>query len=166
MPITNHDFTNIPKRYVGDKTIKNKLLQTGDLIIEKSGGSPTQSTGRIVYVSEDLIRAKGNVVCSNFCTAFRVKEGWNPLYVYYYWQNVYNHGAFFNFEGKISGIKNLQLDNAMQAIEIKYLPLESQNKIVNALSSIDSKIKVNRQINDNLPMLDRSSRVARVRRVA
>ena len=143
MPITNHDFTNIPKRYVGDKTIKNKLLQTGD-----------------------LIRAKGNVVCSNFCTAFRVKEGWNPLYVYYYWQNVYNHGAFFNFEGKISGIKNLQLDNAMQAIEIKYLPLESQNKIVNALSSIDSKIKVNRQINDNLPKLDHSLRVARVRRVA
>jgi restriction endonuclease S subunit len=141
--ITNHDFTNIPKRYVGDKTIKNKLLQTGD-----------------------LIRAKGNVVCSNFCTAFRVKEGWNPLYVYYYWQNVYNHGAFFNFEGKISGIKNLQLDNAMQAIEIKYLPIESQNKIVNALSSIDSKIKVNRQINDNLPMLGRSLRVARVRRVA
>ena len=143
MSITNHDFTNIPKRYVGDKTIKNKLLQTGD-----------------------LIRAKGNVVCSNFCTAFRVKEGWNPLYVYYYWQNVYNHGAFFNFEGKISGIKNLQLDNAMQAIEIKYLPIESQNKIVNALSSIDSKIKVNRQINDNLPMLGRSLRVARVRRVA
>ena len=143
MPITNHDFTNIPKRYVGDKTIKNKLLQTGD-----------------------LIRAKGNVVCSNFCTAFRVKEGWNPLYVYYYWQNVYNHGAFFNFEGKISGIKNLQLDNAMQAIEIKYLPLESQNKIVNALSSIDSKIKVNRQINDNLPMLDRSLEGAGVRHVA
>ena len=114
----------------------------------------------------DLIRAKGNVVCSNFCTAFRVKEGWNPLYVYYYWQNVYNHGAFFNFEGKISGIKNLQLDNAMQAIEIEYLPLESQNKIVNALSSIDSKIKVNRQINDNLPMLDHSSKGAEARRAA
>jgi restriction endonuclease S subunit len=143
VPITNHDFTNIPKRYVGDKTIKNKVLQTGD-----------------------LIRAKGNVVCSNFCTAFRVKEGWNPLYVYYYWQNVYNHGAFFNFEGKISGIKNLQLDNAMQAIEIEYLPLESQNKIVNALSSIDSKIKVNRQINDNLPMLDHSSKGAEARRAA
>ena len=166
VPITSHDFTNIPKRYVGDKTIKNKVLQTGDLIIEKSGGSPTQSTGRIVYVSEDLIRAKGNVVCSNFCAVFRVKEGWNPLYVYYYWQNVYNHGAFFNFEGKTSGIKNLQLDNAMQAIEIEYLPIESQNKIVNALSSIDSKMKVNRQINDNLPTLDRSLRVAGVRHAA
>ena len=150
VPITNHNFTDIPKRYVCDRTKETKLLEAGDLVIEKSGGSPTQSTGRIVYVSEDLIKAKGNVVCSNFCTAFRVKAGWNPLYVYYFWQNVYNHGAFFNFEGKTSGIKNLQLDNALSAIDIEYLPLEKQNQIVASLASIEEKIKVNRQINDNL----------------
>ena len=150
VPITNHNFTDIPQRYVCDRTKETKLLAAGDLVIEKSGGSPTQSTGRIVYVSEDLIKAKGNVVCSNFCTAFRVKTGWNPLYVYYYWQNVYNHGAFFNFEGKTSGIKNLQLDNALSAIDIEYLPLEKQNQIVASLASIDEKIKVNRLINDNL----------------
>ena len=150
VPITNHNFTDIPQRYVCDRTKETKLLEAGDLVIEKSGGSPTQSTGRIVYVSEDLIKAKGNVVCSNFCTAFRVKAGWNPLYVYYFWQNVYNHGAFFNFEGKTSGIKNLQLDNALSAIDIEYLPLEKQNQIVASLASIDEKIKVNRQINDNL----------------
>ena len=150
VPITNHNFTDIPQRYVCDRTKETKLLAAGDLVIEKSGGSPTQSTGRIVYVSEDLIKAKGNVACSNFCTAFRVKAGWNPLYVYYFWQNVYNHGAFFNFEGKTSGIKNLQLDNALSAIDIEYLPLEKQNQIVASLASIDEKIKVNRQINDNL----------------
>ena len=150
VPITNHCFNGIPQRFVCDKTIENKTLKAGDLIIEKSGGSPTQSTGRIIYVSEDMIKAKGNVVCSNFCTAFRVKAGWNPLYVYYFWQNVYNHGAFFNFEGKTSGIKNLQLDNALSAIDIEYLPLEKQNQIVASLASIDEKIKVNRQINDNL----------------
>ena len=150
VPITNHNFTDIPQRYVCDRTKETKLLAAGDLVIEKSGGSPTQSTGRIVYVSEDLIKAKGNVVCSNFCTAFRVKAGWNLLYVYYFWQNVYNHGAFFNFEGKTSGIKNLQLDNALSAIDIEYLPLEKQNQIVASLASIDEKLKVNRQINDNL----------------
>ena len=153
VPITNHNFTDIPQRYVCDRTKETKLLAAGDLVIEKSGGSPTQSTGRIVYVSEDLIKAKGNVVCSNFCTAFRVKAGWNPLYVYYFWQNVYNHGAFFNFEGKTSGIKNLQLNNALSAIDIEYLPLEKQNQLVASLASIDEKIKVNRQINDNLEAL-------------
>ena len=166
VPITNHNFTDIPQRYVCDRTKETKLLVAGDLVIEKSGGSPTQSTGRIVYVSEDLIKAKGNVVCSNFCTAFRVKAGWNPLYVYYFWENVYNHGAFFNFEGKTSGIKNLQLDNALSAIDIEYLPLEKQNQIVASLASIDEKIKVNRQINDNLAWLDRSLGEVEARRAA
>jgi type I restriction enzyme S subunit len=132
------------------------LLKEGDLVIEKSGGSPTQSTGRVVYISKDLIENIGSIVCSNFCTAIRVKPEWNPLYVYYYWQNIYNRGVFFNFEGKTSGIKNLQLDNALSSIEIEYLPLEKQNKIVVILSAIDSKIAINRQINDNLPIFVRS----------
>ena len=150
VPIINHDFTNIPKRYICKRSKETKVLQVGDLIIEKSGGSPTQSTGRIVYVSEDLIKAKGNIICSNFCTAFRVKPEWNPLFIYYYWQNIYNHGAFFNFEGKTSGIKNLQLDNALSAIGIAEVPLNIQNQIVASLTAFDSKISINRQINDNL----------------
>ena len=48
VPITNHNFTDIPQRYVCDRTKETKLLAAGDLVIEKSGGSPTQSTGRIV----------------------------------------------------------------------------------------------------------------------
>ena len=44
--------------------------------------------------------------------------------------------------------------------------LDEQRKIGRILSDIDEKITLNRQINDNLPMLDRSLRVARVRRVA
>lgn len=150
VPISNHSFNNIPKRYVSNRTIETKLLKEGDLVVEKSGGSPTQSTGRVVYISKDLIESFGSIVCSNFCTAIRVKPEWNPLYVYYYWLNTYNRGVFFNFEGKTSGIKNLQMDNALSAIEIEYLPLEKQNEIVAILSAIDSKIAINRQINDNL----------------
>ena len=61
VPISNHDFTKIPQRYVSDKTLNNKTLQVGDLVIEKSGGSPTQSTGRIVYISKELIENKKNI---------------------------------------------------------------------------------------------------------
>ena len=150
VPISNHSFNNIPKRYVSNRTIETKLLKEGDIVVEKSGGSPTQSTGRVVYISKDLIESVGSIVCSNFCTAIRVKPEWNPLYVYYYWLNTYNRGVFFNFEGKTSGIKNLQMDNALSAIEIEYLPLDKQDEIVATLSAIDSKIAINRQINDKL----------------
>ena len=44
--------------------------------------------------------------------------------------------------------------------------LEVQKRIGRILSDIDEKIALNRQINDNLPMLDRSLTMARVRRAA
>ncbi len=166
VPISNHKFDDIPQRFISDRSIQTKMLRAGDIVIEKSGGSPTQSTGRVVYISEELIKAKGNLVCSNFCTAIRINTSWNPLYVYYYWQNVYNTGVFFNFEGKTSGIKNLQLENALAAIDIEYIPLEKQNEIVKVLSAIDQKLAINRTINQNLPSLGHSSKVAEVRHAA
>ena len=166
VPISIGEFCNIPLRYVSDKTLEEKTLQAGDMIIEKSGGSPTQSTGRISYVSEPLIAEKGAVVCTNFCVAFRVKSGWNPYFVYQYWNHIYNNGVFFNFEGKTSGLKNLQLDNALKAIEIPDYTIEQQNRIAETLLKIDQKSLLNRQINHNLPTLDHSLEKAIVRRAA
>ena len=155
VPISNSRFDNIPVRYISAASLKNRGLSEGDIIIEKSGGSPTQSTGRTVYVSKKLVEAKKSIVCSNFCQAFRIKQGWNPLYVYYYLQVVYNSGVFFNFEGKTSGLKNLILDSAFQSITIKRVPLEEQDRVANMLSLIDEKIAANHAINDYLEAMAR-----------
>lgn len=166
VPIQTNNFNDIPQRYVSNKTIESKLLKAGDIVIEKSGGSPVQSTGRVVYISEELIKEKGNLVCSNFCVAFRVKEEWNPFFIYQYWLNIYNAGVFFNFEGKTSGIKNLQLNNALSTIEIEHYGIAEQLRISEILSSLEQKISINRRINHNLRTLDRSSKEVEVRRAA
>lgn len=150
IPISEYDFSAIPVRYISQQAYAKKCLQVGDIIIEKSGGSPTQSTGRVSLVSQELLDHAGAVICSNFCTAFRVKKGWNPLYVYYYLQFIYNLGAFFNFEGKTSGIKNLQLDAAFAAIPTEDISESIQNNIVVILQGLEKKIAINRQINQNL----------------
>ena len=150
VPISNNEFTNIPLRYVSDRSFQQKLLKVGDIVIEKSGGSPTQSTGRAIYISESLFSASTDVVCSNFCVAFRVKDGWNSYFIYQYWQYLYNSGVFFNFEGKTSGIKNLQLDIALSTIDIEPYPIEKQIAIVNCLEAFEDKIALNRSINHNL----------------
>ena len=155
VPIANSDFTNIPLRYISNRSKNKRLLKAGDLVIEKSGGSPTQSTGRMVIVSEELIKEKKHVVCSNFCTAIRLKAGWNPLYVYYYWTLAYNSGVFFNFEGKTSGLRNLNLDLALSSIEIKQATPDEQNKLVGLLSDIDRKIALNRRMNATLEAMAR-----------
>ena len=150
VPISNSQFNDIPLRYVSKRSFQTRCLQEGDIIIEKSGGSPTQSTGRVVYVSKELLSAKKNIVCSNFCTAFRVKEGWNAHYIFLYLQNVYNSGVFFNFEGKTSGLKNLMMDAAFKSIPIKKIPIAKQTDLADSISAIDKKLSLNRQINDNL----------------
>ena len=150
VPICNSDFDNIPIRYISNRSFTTHCLQEGDIIVEKSGGSPTQSTGRVVYISKELLAAKHDIVCSNFCVAFRVKPEWNSLYIYYYLRNVYNAGVFFNFEGKTSGIKNLDIETAFRAIPIKAIAMETQKSIATAISCLDKKIALNRAINDNL----------------
>lgn len=150
VPIQNNEFRDIPLRYISLRSFQNKLLQEGDIVIEKSGGSPTQATGRAVYISKELLSATRSMICSNFCVAFRVKEGWNPYFVYKHWQHLYNRGVFFNFEGKTSGIKNLQLDIALSTIEIEPYSVEEQNAIAKQLQLIDQKISLNRAINHNL----------------
>ena len=151
--IDNSDFKHIPTRYVSLQSFETKCLQAGDIVVEKSGGSPTQSTGRMAFISQDLIDTVGAVVCSNFCVAFRVKEKWNPLYVFYYLQNIYNKGVFFNFEGKTSGLKNLQLEAAYEAIPIEDIDKVYQDKVVASLDGNHRNITINRQINQNLEAL-------------
>ena len=149
-PIKNQDYDHIPIRYISKRSYDNKLLQAGNIIVEKSGGSPTQSTGRVCLITSDLVNKMQSVDCSNFCAAFRVKKEWDAEYIYLYIQHIYNMGVFFNFEGKTSGIKNLQLEQAYQAIEIKPIPLAEQKKLAKVIRTLDNKMAINRAINQNL----------------
>ena len=109
-------MTDLPIRYILAKN-SSKLLQEFDLVVEISGGSPTQSTGRSRLMTKELLEMFDNkLICSNFCQAVTMK---NPQYAYYIsfmWKMFYDNGIFFNFEGKTSGIKNFQLDQFLDTM--------------------------------------------------
>lgn len=104
-----------PLRYILEKN-SNKILNPFDLIIEISGGSPKQSTGRLAFITEEtLSRFDNPLICSNFCKAITLK---NPNYIYnfvYHWQLLYRNGVFFGYEGKTSGIKNLLFESFVES---------------------------------------------------
>jgi len=143
-------YSSIPVRYISSSSLTKKRLKAGDIVIEKSGGSPTQSTGRTCCISENLIKEKKDVVCSNFCAAFRIKEAWDYKYIYYYVQNIYNQGYFFNFEGKTSGIRNLLLDTAFKSIPLPSVDKKDQTILSRTLECLDQKIALNTRINAEL----------------
>ena len=139
-----------PTRYIKNKSI-SKLLKENDIILEISGGSPTQSTGRAVIITRQLLQhAKDPIVCSNFCRTLRVNNQNDPKYVFYSLQNIYRQGVFFNFEGKTTGIKNLDLKSALKSIPIIYLDFPTQHKIAAVISALDTKIELNQRINAEL----------------
>ena len=140
----------VPVRYVKDATFNNKTLDVGDIIIEKSGGSPIQSTGRTAYINHRVKSDLENIVCSNFCTAFRVKPEYDPKFIYYYFRNIYNSDIFFQFESQTTGIKNLLLDSALKEIPLADYNLPIQQSIASILSALDDKIVLNNKINKEL----------------
>ncbi|MFZ4475372.1 MAG: restriction endonuclease subunit S [Saprospiraceae bacterium] len=105
------DILKPPVRYILEKNT-HKLLSSHDLIIEISGGSPTQSTGRLAFITDNTLeRFKAPLICSNFCKAISLKDS-KMLYNFaYYWNRIYDNGVLFGYEGKTSGIKNLLFDS-------------------------------------------------------
>jgi type I restriction enzyme S subunit len=98
----------MPSRFVKRGSLQRRALSDGDLVIEISGGSPTQSTGRAVRMSDDLLkRLNKPVVSSNFCRIVRVRESKASLYVYAQLRRSWERGEFFQYEIGTTGIKNL-----------------------------------------------------------
>jgi len=103
-------MTDLPSRYILNAN-SSKLLEEGDLVVEISGGSPTQATGRCVLISKEILNSFDNkLICSNFCQALSISDKDCVSYFYHMWKMFYDSDIFFNFEGKTSGIKNFQYD--------------------------------------------------------
>lgn len=102
---------NAPTRYISPSKA-GKYLVAFDLVIEISGGSQTQSTGRAALVSPEVIqRFDVPLVCSNFCKALTLNYPAQSHHFLQQWNALYQAGVFFGWEGKTSGIKNLQFDS-------------------------------------------------------
>lgn len=73
---------NLPIRYILNKNKTNRRLIENDIVIELSGGSPTQSTGRSLFISKLLLDyLKEDVICSNFCRVLKSKDNYS-IYLY------------------------------------------------------------------------------------
>ena len=125
------DLSNVIKRDISDKKISQKKLIKGDVIIEKSGGSPNQPVGRVVFFEED-----GLYLCNNFTSVLRPrKDIVEPKYLHYLLFAGHKFGVTEMFQNKTTGIINLQLTRYIAKINIPLPPLETQKHIVEILDN-------------------------------
>lgn len=142
-----------PTRFILENN-SNKLLDNHDLIVEISGGSPTQSTGRLAFITEEtLLRFQNPLICSNFCKALTLKE---EKYLYnfvYQWNRLYDNGVLFGWEGKTSGIKNLLFESFVTKHKEVFPKSEIVEKFYDFVKPIQSQKQKNLLQNQQLSEL-------------
>ena len=137
------ELCGLPIRYIKD-TNTSKLLSEWDIVIEVSGGSPTQATGRSAYITPGVLKLNGNnLTCSNFCHAFTLKDYRKSAYFYYLWKNFYENDNMFNYEGKTSGIKNFMTETFL-ANKWLDVPNDLANNFYVRVKAIYESIDVNK----------------------
>lgn len=128
-----------PIRFI-NKNNRDKILSNFDLVVEISGGSPTQSTGRIAAITPELQnRFQHPLVCSNFCKPISINDSdyfYNFLYL---WRSFYNSGLLFKWEGKTSGIKNLLFENFVNNHKTTKPPKDIAKNFNNLISPLEEK---------------------------
>jgi type I restriction enzyme S subunit len=131
---------NLPTRYILSKNFINRKLEPFDIVIEISGGSPTQSTGRSVIITQEYLNyLNKGIICSNFCRVIKAKENFS-IYLYSSILHLYKSNVLFTYENSSNGVKNLAIDDLFKE-QIIPIPNDKILKLYN-----ETFLKYNRHI--------------------
>lgn len=137
------NYNDVVTRTISKKNIKDKYLQKGDIIIEKSGGSDKQPVGRVIYFDGP----EETYLFNNFTGLLRIKDKskWYSRYVFYALFSNYRRGGTVPFENKTTGLHNLKTDDYVSRFEISEKDIAEQIVVCEHLDKIYSIIKLRRQ---------------------
>jgi len=116
--IRNTDFDNdfnlnledVAQRILPVETYERIKLQAGDLLIEKSGGSPAQPVGRVALIT----KKHEGYAFSNFVQLLRIRRNeCLPEYLFTYLRTIYRLGYMEYIQNQTTGIRNLILEEFM-----------------------------------------------------
>ena len=151
---------SVPQRYTTGKRAERRMLKEGDIIIEVSGGSPTQPTGRSMLITNDVLsRFPGTVVCASFCRRFR-PNGWaEALLASQHLKFLYSVGKMWEYQLQSTGIANFQTKLFLQEEKVIWPGDILVNEFSDLLEPIvrsgtrNDSITLTSQVDALLPML-------------
>ena len=136
-----------PNRWVEEKKLKTRILRPFDIVIEISGGSPTQSTGRSIIITEQILERLGGVAePASFCRKFSPSNKFLGLYAGIHLQKIYDDGKMWEYQNQSTGIANFQTTSFLEREQL-VVPNESVLlKFYETLDPVISKMNSNQQI--------------------
>ncbi|HEY1255836.1 MAG TPA: restriction endonuclease subunit S, partial [Terracidiphilus sp.] len=134
MPTIQAGFTSgIPVRFVSAKKLQSRKLRDSDIIIEVSGGSPKQPTGRSIFVSDALLEQLSiPAVPASFCRLFRATNPRVGLLLSQHLSHIYGEGKMWGYQNQSTGISNFQTKHFLES---EYVCLPS-DEVLDAFQQI------------------------------
>lgn len=101
-----------PARSIKESEALSRMLRIGDVLVEKSGGSPDQPVGKVGLVRE----VAGEMVPSNFVLLLRPdRSRCEPTFLFSLLRGMWRHGGFAQYTGKTTNIANLRTKELLAA---------------------------------------------------
>jgi|WetSurMetagenome_2_1015567.scaffolds.fasta_scaffold36185_2 type I restriction enzyme, S subunit len=140
-------------RLIDNKKLLQLDLQKGDILFEKSGGSPDQPVGRVAILTDEILNSH-DMAFSNFISKMRIIDGICPEYVFDFLKTAYNIRLTDAMQSQTNGIRNLiARDYFCQDIPIP--PIDKQKSIALNIQEIREQAK--NKSNDSIKILNEAN---------
>jgi type I restriction enzyme S subunit len=123
-------------RRISPAKLSKLQLKPGDILLEKSGGSPDQPVGRVSYFEG----ADSRAVASNFLQTLRPKDEVDSKFLFYLLQHAYACGRVLPFQQQTTGIINFHLRDYLKEEVHAPESRDEQSRIAGLLSAVDEQI--------------------------
>ena len=108
-----------PIRFLKASKLERCKVENGDIVVEISGGTENQSTGRVMYINERILSSANHpMTCVNFCRIIRPLKLEYSYFLYSLFDYLYTRKVFFNWENGTTGIKNLNLKALLEDFDL------------------------------------------------
>jgi type I restriction enzyme S subunit len=127
------NYSDVAALPIEKRHIIKKQLKIGDIVIERSGGGPTQPVGRVVFFERDY-----EIYCfSNFTSRLRVvdQKKVDPKYLHLYLFYFHSIGKTNELQQRTTGIRNLMFEDYKKTV-IPLPPLVEQHAIATTLRTV------------------------------
>ena len=107
--------SRVPVRYTSQKKLAGRKLEDGDLLLEVSGGSKDQPTGRSLYLSGALLsQFDCPVEPASFCRLLRPVNKEVGMLLAQHLTYIYAQGKTWEYQNQSTGIANFQTTHFLE----------------------------------------------------
>ena len=130
------DRGDCPTRYLSIESLERRKLKAGDIVIEISGGSKGQPTGRSLFITQEILnRFELPLVHTSFCRLVRGNNILASVLMYLHIDRLYRTKKIWNYQLQSTGISNFQYGQFREYERLVVPPRDIQDKISDTLYS-------------------------------